>query len=324
MCKILMLGIFLSIQTSFSQVNVGQVNYMLSFARNAEIEEEALAAFKKTITVFVVPEQEKTKLNEYKEALSSSWFFNQLEVIEESRMEEYIKKGGYSFINLKCWLKDNGGGFAYFYLEYWMPYLTKKGKEREYEIASITLYPDAKSEQKLSTITTSDYKEKVKEGLKTVKFYNLSPAQMKCYLSFMSQKIVNKETHRLNDEVENSFSLKKLATDTLFIPEYVISNPAMSGGKGENLNIKDLAKDYGFKYQVLDEKKLEGKILNSAKPIYVLMYVWVQRGGGSRYFTVFDAHGGVMVYSHIDMKQKPIEVKDFELLGKKIQKALKE
>lgn len=310
----------------FSQINVGQMSYGQS-DQSGDLPDEIVEQFRKTTTVFVLQEKEKARIEEYKTVLSTGWYFNEFEVINQSDYPTYAEKiGKYSFISIVATVSERDNlRRGYFFLKYTLPYLKKGNKKREHTLSFISLFPDAESLSLLSKTSFLDkgVEDTLFKASQNSIFYNYSPAHLKTYLSFMSQSLNRKTPRYIDEKSVDEGLLKKLAKDTLFIPSYTYLKNYYRKEIPTTESEKALMQNYAFPYKVLSKEEFEKKVIDAPGTLYVLDYLLIQ---GMKTITVIEARSGLIVYAINDasIRAAKINAKDFEALSKKMSSALKD
>ena len=307
----------------FSQVNVGNAGHPKG-GNGGNLEKEDLIELKGTTTVVVLQDKDKIKLADYKKAAEQVWKFNKIEFITQSDYSKYIDKAGYSFMTFRGILMKkssmgmpSGASSASFYLKYWLPYQTKKGKIKEKTFAVIQLYLDVTTTGTLlfGNIDENELYERLVSDKST--FYNLSPGFMKCYLTIVNNHLMEGKKHYIFEDEKNELLLKNLSKDTLFLPDYIKIGNGLKNGK--TMDIKELMEDYEFPYAVLTSDGLSSRILNAKKSLYCFSFIFFS---SQKFLTIFEAKTGTIVFSSYEsMSLKGLNSGDFKDISKKIKKA---
>jgi len=310
----------------YSQINVGDKRMPNALSGPGDLEQEDLENFKKTTTVLVLPFKEKGRVEEYKKAIKQSWDFNVMEVITKDQLDKY-KTGNYSYITIGALIiqrKDGSVGgvggrtmatsSANYFLYCFYPKANKKGKLKAKTMARVELYMDAKSSGNAIYMSNSDDDVESAISSNDATFYNLNPGFLKLYLGIVNKHFKSAEKRRLWDQEIDKIEMKKLSKDTLFIPAYVLNKWGVEEGK--KLDEKEVMEKYPFPYKYLPDQQISDKILNAAKPTYVLSYLWFN---SQKYFTLFEAKTGKIIFSDYQaMAAFGINSGDFKDIAKKI------
>ncbi|MDX2173673.1 MAG: hypothetical protein SFY56_11175 [Bacteroidota bacterium] len=317
--KIITLVFICIFKICLSQVAVGDGYFGTGSV--GSLNDDDIERLKKTTTLFVVPNHEKDKLEEYRNAITPIWFFNPIDFLTEDEVASYKKKPGeYSYFFVDIYYIPYRGDLFYNF-GYHLPYLHKGKKERLLRVAYIPLYTEFKAYQvKVNNIKEPD--KEIMEAYNSCTVYNFTPAHMKCFLSVVSANLLGKTTHWIQNEnevIDDTKTLTDLSNDTLFIPNYVNSNPNNLDESYGIAGEKELMKDYKFKYKFLNAEEFENKIVNSTKPMFVFTYSYVHNNQKS--YTILNPRSGQIIYSHFEMNNK-ISSKDFSKISKKIEKVI--
>lgn len=151
-------------------------------------------------------------------------------------------------------------------------------------------------------------------------FKNYSIGMLKNYFQKIND-LLNKESFYWMYEVDNTKEVKNLKTKTLYLPDYIKANYKPGKISDENKSEKDLKelfKDYKYKYEFISEDNLSTKISNNEE-IYYLRNV---RVNNQKFFQVVNSKTGEIVYRFYEagMGTYNIDDKDFKNLAKAIDK----
>jgi len=145
---------------------------------------------------------------------------------------------------------------------------------------------------------------------------NWGPGILKNYLQLLMMRIDAAEKHLINEEISNINELKKLQTEILYVPDYVlIKFDKMQEDELKRHNEKELFEGYKFKYQLLSTAELNKKILNDEEGFYYLIYV---KSDTHKYINVINSLTGDIIYAMDTPNSHNIKPKDLSALCKKI------
>jgi len=154
------------------------------------------------------------------------------------------------------------------------------------ELASVKMYADmagitladkqshsaAKADAKAYAIKMQDAGGSVSapyvEG-ESAYLFNWGPGIVKNYLQIFTQMLAAGQNGGI---IVNSDSVRKMKSDTLFVPTYVKYYPG-SGGKNKVRELSEIFKDYSLPYAEVSFTDLNNKILQAKKNMYYLMYI---------------------------------------------------
>lgn len=300
----------------YGQINVGDALMPSAMNKGGKFEKENVEEFKKTTTVCFVQNKDKGKLAEYKKAASQAWNFNKIEFAIISDYSKYAGKAGYSFITITGIVADRGNASSTssYFLKFWYPFQTKKGKMDEKVIARVDLYLDPATTGDL--MYGSGNKEDKSSAMVSDQavFYNLSPGYLKCYLAVVNKYLNEQKKHFLFEEETDPKLLKALSKDTLFLPEYIKLGSGMATGKVRDE--KELLEKYEYKYKLLSNDAISNKILGANKNTFVFSYIYF---GAQKFYSIFEASKGTIVYSAYEsMSMKGLNEGDFKKISKQI------
>lgn len=313
--------------TLSGQVNVGTATHPNDKNKGGRFEKGDIEAVKKTTTVCVLQDKDKSKISEYEKAAEQVWTFNKIEFTTVSESGKYTDKTGYSFITftgIEGSVSNAKGDEIYvadYFLRFWYPFENKKGKIIEKTIARIELYSDLR----FLDINVEEYIKMDKNDQERVLFsdkavyHNLSPGYIKCYLAVINKYLNEEKIHFTAVEEIDPVLLKELSKDTLFVPEFVLNREGPARGKvSDEL---ELFSKYEFNYKLVSSDFISTKSLNAKKNTFILSYVY---SSGQRFLTIYEVSKGTIVYSAYEIPSfKGINGStsgDFNKISKKIKK----
>lgn len=151
-------------------------------------------------------------------------------------------------------------------------------------------------------------------------YKNYTLGMLKNYFQKVNSLISKEEFCDLR-EPERTSEVKNLKKETLYIPDY--NKITYKPGKVEDepksdKDLKELFKDYKFKYEFISDKDLDTKIANGEN-FYYLRYV---KANSQKFFSVVNGKTGEVVYKEYDagMSTYNIDGDDFKKLAKEIAK----
>lgn len=154
------------------------------------------------------------------------------------------------------------------------------------ELASIKLYADLvginladKQKQSVAKADAKTYAQKMQDAGGSVSgpyiegtnafIFNWGPGILKNYLQLFTSMLSNGQSGGL---VINSDSVKKIKSDTLFVPDYVLHYPGGST-KYKDRKADELFADYKQPYAVITMDELNNRILNTKTNFFYLLYI---------------------------------------------------
>ena len=287
------------------------------FGSTKKIEKEDLERFKKTETIFLLSNVIDKAV--YEDILKKNWTVTPYKIINinEFDIRNYIDDK-YSFVNISGTIMENYSSSGYFksgatkiftYVDIFMFDNEKKAKElakverksekkqKEYHlfekhkiaIARFYLAPNGTfiydlfmGKKTVDELATSIYTDNC--------FYNYSPGFLKNYFQKINNVIAANEGYWMYGTDFDS-EVRKLATQTLYIPDYFkLECQPMSRDKVDG-PIK-LLKDYKYKYEFLKDVDLDNKIQNGEE-FYYIRYV---RMNAEKFIQIVNSKTGNIVY----------------------------
>lgn len=276
-----------------AQVSVGVKKYKGS----DKIEPQELEQFKKTTTVLILRDKaDESLLNDYEKAFAASWKITPYKVVTKEMGKDYINKPEYScFVFSKETFAHYDGTLktttdVYFYK------LVLKNNGKEKILASIDYSSDPEKPQDFSATES------------------IKPVYLKVYLAMIDTYLSNGSVINSDDSNYDKEEIKKLTTETLFLPDNVLTAIKYSNfsTKTSIITVKeeDLMKKYPYPYKIITEDELNEKLSKSDKPFYfvIMTYAAVYKR-----YAVFNSQTHKMIASHFG---------DMEMFVKNIKKNL--
>lgn len=301
----------------------GQSQIMVGYKDLKKGEKETFQRFKKTKTIFVLPDVYDKAT--YDSIIKSSWHVTPYEIVSKKdfNLNDY---GGnqYSYVRIAGYKVDIYRDPKYIknrkpvsflfniYLEIYMynfdkliqeinklsPKANEEKKSDVFErntikVALISLYPKSS----LNTfIKYNDVKEIEKRIYKKAEFNNYKLGFLKNYFQKINSLIQN-EQYYWSYRRKYLPELKNLKNHILYIPDFVAMKHIPYSTLFEKPSQKyldEIFKDYEFKYQLIDSDELNQKILNN-EPIYYFLFVKL---GSQHFYEIVNAQTGEFVYDN--------------------------
>jgi len=288
---------------------------------------DQIAKIKQGTTFFAMKDPSLPKSKEYVDAIKKAWPFSKIECIKYNDIEKNIAPNN-SFITIggnMTSVSTIGGSNAdysntHIYLELWTtngsftydPKKRKRFNEKDkIQIARVELFTDFSVLVSPSLLFKAD-----SDAGGHVR--NWSPGILSTYLKCLSSYLDKEKEHKLYDEILNKEEIKKLANETLFVPDYVLFKfNKFTGDETKKHEEKDLFEDYTLKYKLLSTKELSDKILTDQTPFYFMIYI---KSSTDKYVTVFNSATSEIVYSVYTTLSYNIKSSDLKDLQKAILK----
>lgn len=279
--------------------------------KTKEINEETLNRFKKTETIFVLPNT--ISKNTYESILKEQWHITPYKIVDYSKfnINKYLSnKYSFAYLNTAVKTIDKPRAinvYIYATLDFFMldneatkELLSKKKKKiknkfdkHKIHIANIALYPKNNS---LKPITNARNNEKKLLDLTFSKnsFYDFNAGFFKNGIQKIHRQLKKESPYYL---YENDFlpEIKNLETNKLYIPEYlgIKFNGMRETNRGKNLNyIKKLFENYNFEYSIIKSDDLSTKIIDKE----IMYYAKYTRINTQRFLHITNAITGEIIY----------------------------
>jgi hypothetical protein len=277
------------------------------------------------------------EMQEYLNAIQSSWTISKYEVINHSEIEKYLSpensfltienitssvyesktdmiypKGKYSNKPQNSTQMNYAGSNTQFYLELWTckakvfkkRKLTKPRPKDMISIAKIGLFTDLGAANNPEYIYQPEF-----YGLGHIR--NWGPGILKNYIQTLMTCLDKNETRNRSIEFANLQELKNLKKEVLYVPDYILIN-----SEGQMHDLGELFKDYNLKYEIIPTQELNKKILTENTRFYYLIYIM---SGNKKFVNIMNSNNGEIVYSKCSVRLLNINSGDFKDLQQEIQ-----
>ncbi|WP_333599128.1 hypothetical protein [Flavobacterium sp.] len=286
-----------------------------------------IAKIKQGTTFFAMKDPNSPKVKEYVDIIKKTWNFSKVECIKYTDVEKNIAPNN-SFVTVggnMTSVSTMGGSNAdysntHLYFELWTSdgsfvYDPKKRKhfddKNKIQIARLELFTDFATLVTPSYLYRSDY-----DGAGHIR--NWSPGILKNYIQCLTAYLNKGAERKLYDETLNKDALKKLSTETLFVPNYVLTKfNKFTGDETKQHEEKDIFEDYTLKYQLISNAELSTKITTETTPFYYLLYI---KSSTDKFVSVFNSATGEMIYSVYTTLSYNLKSSDLKDLQKAVQK----
>jgi len=321
--------------------------FFLSFMLEAQPYVNNSEAFKELdkAKLYVVMSNEKGENNDYADVFKEVWKYCPYEIIEGKDVVDFMHKGAYFMYMTVNFFGKNPDKIEY-------KRITKYGIA--YELSIYT-----PSDECLKNLQNNPDKNKLLEKNENFRFvgsiqlkpddskifnmkapfktdfmgkgYILSsgPGILKNYLQFFQKSLEEKLYLYKWDEHYNVNEIKRLKTNTLYVPEELLKGYAHKGDDPENeyeneYDMVEIAEkaEYPGKYKVISMDSLNQLIMNSEEVFYyVSLYSGLNDRTAMNAMTVTNAITGEIIYKEVSVTNKSFSPNIFKDLSKKINKA---
>lgn len=281
-------------------------------------DKEDLEILKSTKTVFLYRADDDVEALE--EAIQSVWTYTEISFIpyNEYKSIDFDNTSVFSISGINTNTMNTSSGMNYdntkVYLNLWMMVTNKKGKQEKKSFCRIELHPTFKD---YSYFTSGKKNNAFEYAYTNATLKNWKPVFLKAYLKNVNDLLTNQTERWLyaNDQTDE---LKKLAKNTLYIPDYLfVKFNAMTGDESSRLNVDKIMKSYPFKYEVMSADELSEKALKSSEPMYFIVYV---KSSTDKYLAVYNSETGDMLYGTYKGVSYNVKKSDFKNLAQQIRR----
>jgi len=146
--------------------------------------------------------------------------------------------------------------------------------------------------------------------------YNWGPGILKNYVQILSELLTAGNERKFTQEITDNAEIKRLKTDTLYIPKFVAYKIVKFGAvTTEKTDLSKLVSNYKLPYSIITTQQLNDKILNKKGDIYYFMYMHSNR---AKYIAVINGFTGEIVYSDYSKSTDDVTDGDFKDLRSNI------
>lgn len=306
-----------------------------SKAQIAISSSDEINAIKNTTTYVAMKDPNTEIAKKYEAIVKKYWTLSKVEFIKYSEIHKYLNSkssfltiGGYITNVSSNTIYTDGGrssgvdySHTHIYLELWKcsdKYLSKNKDPKDFkekdkqQISRLELFTDFPTLMLPSNLYKSEYDT---EG----HVRNWGLGMLKNHIQNMTNYIAKGADKNLYSEIENNNEIKKLSTQTLYIPDYIFNKFNMfTGDESKKHDEKDILEDYKFKYVIVSSDDLNQKILDDNSTIYYLQYI---KSSTDKFISVINSKTGEVIYSVYTPTSYNIKSGDIKDLSKKISKS---
>ncbi|MDN3585141.1 hypothetical protein QWY86_00565 [Pedobacter aquatilis] len=305
----------------FHSICVAQVSY---FGKQS-IPADKFEIFKKTTTLFTLQYKDYAELEKFDEAIKKSWTITPYKIIKPEDLAKYDTTANYSFFYFDAYsekIDETAKANVVYVLKLATP--GKKPKEKEESIlATVTLFADTYTNFQVNTMDEQSGSKRAKKSrllgdlFNRATFYNWSPGILTGYLKQINDGINSNDDRVLELEFYNKVRLPQLATQTLYVPEYIkrAFSTITTPGAVSNYNASTIQEPYTYKLKFALYNELDNLILDKSTPIKYVIYT--QRGN-DKIISVYDSRDHQIIYQKFSPNTLNFEMNDLSSIQKLI------
>lgn len=142
--------------------------------------------------------------------------------------------------------------------------------------------------------------------------HNLNPGMLKMQLKALQVELLKSDKKSREEEYSNKAALRKLKSNTLYIPDYTLKEVDFYGRMvdRDEKGIQKLFSKYKHPYKVVSAEALDKMLSNSDKPIYVFNYC---KSFNSVYMSITEAQTGKIIYINNDSFERNAQLEASDL-----------
>jgi hypothetical protein len=261
--------------------------------------------------------------------VKANWKLTPVSVLSGSIPESIMVKGN-GFLSVtsynKSMSKNNTEIYSndYYHLDIWtvkdMYDHSKQWEDYAFIIASAELYNRTIGMGKIANEAHEDFTS----DLFANDYLNGMSGNIKNMIQYFNTTISANKTISLLHDHTSSPELKKLKTDTLFMPNYWYGKlNTMLGDTKENTSdyirtvkyLDNVVSSYPYKIKFVTREELNDRIMNASKDLY---YFNIIQSSADKIVSVVNGLTGEVVYSEVQRKSYRIKSSDLEKIGSAI------
>lgn len=295
----------------------------ISFGQIAITNVGEIAKIKNGTTFFAMNNPASPKAAAYVEAIKKNWTLSKVECIKYTDVEKNIAPNN-SFVTITANMTNSnstmGNTETHIYLELWTTngHYTYDPKKRKHfnqadkiSIATIELFGDFTAQNYPSSLYKMDYDS-------SGHLENWSAGILANYIQQMIVLLNKGEIHDAKTVIYNKEEIKKLASETLFIPDYVMTKFSKNADdESKKFETKEIFDGYNLTYKLVSLEELNDKILNNPTPFYYLLFI---KTINEKFITVTNSKTGEIIYSENSGSSSNFKSSDLKGLQKAVQK----
>jgi hypothetical protein len=274
-------------------------------------------------TFFAMKDPASTKAKEYIEVIKKYWSISKVECIKYIDVEKNIAPNN-SFVTIGAAMTTSNSittsTETHIYLEFWTTngkytYDPKKRRHFNQEdkilVATVELFPDFTAQNNPSSLYKMDY-----DAAGHLK--NWSAGILGNYIQQLTTLLKKGEVRGAKTEFYNKEEVYKVSSQTLFIPDYVLTKFSKnSDDESKKYEEKEITDGCNLSCKIITAAELNIKITAVTFPFYYLLFI---KTNSDKYTTVTNAQTGEIIYSAYSSSAsnfKPSDLKEIQNIIKK-------
>lgn len=271
----------------------------LGFSQITITNTAEITKIKQGTTFFAMNNPDSPKATAFVEAIKKTWKLSNVECIKYTDVEKNIAPNN-SFVTIGANMTTSNSAASAtetrIYLELWTTNgkYTHDPKKRKHfnqadkiSIATIELFADFYAQNNPSALYKMDYDA-------AGHFKNWSPGILANYMQQL-QILLHKGTETIaKTPIVKKEELQKLATSTLFVPDYVMTKFSKnSDDESKKFDEKEIFEGFNQSYKLISISELNDKIIATTTPFYYLLFIKTPK---EKFVTVTNALSGEIIY----------------------------
>jgi hypothetical protein len=295
----------------------------LSFCQIAITNVTEISKIKQGTTFFAMKDPDSPKAKEYVGAIKKAWDFSKVECIKYTDVEKNIAPNN-SFVTITANMISSNSTTAStqtrIYLELWttngkFKYDPKKRKHfnqaDKISVATLELFSDYTTQNNPSSLYKMEYDA-------TGHLKNWGKGIVYNYVQELNRLLNKAEEKSFKTIITNKEELKKMSSQTLFIPDYaMIKYNKTNNDETDVFKDKELFDGFNLSYKVLPTANLNDKILSAETPFYYLLLI---KTTDDKFVTITNSLTGEIIYLAYSASASNLKAADLKDIQKVVSK----
>lgn len=301
-----------------------QIGSSMSSAGPGKISKEEMAKFKQSTTYFILQERDYQQLDAFQEAIAKVWTVTPFKIIRQDEMRSLDKrKSSFFFFGGFVTIRRGQSTTTYHtHLSYdlYMLEANKKGHLEQQLFGKFMLHLDSESYRQTMRFATSNktFGQKITPYLYSeAEMQNWNPLMISGYLKVINDGLQQETLRSAFEEHIDKNELKKLQTETLYIPDYVNTkfNMFTMDEKDTEEDTDDLKSAYPFPAKYVSSAELRKLAEQHPEGIWYLSYI---KSSTDKYVGIFNSKTGEMIMNFYVPVSYNFKMKDLKRVATKV------
>ncbi|MNU19037.1 hypothetical protein D3C71_72530 [compost metagenome] len=301
-----------------------QIGSSITSAGPGKISKEEMVKFKQSTTYFILQERDYERLEDFQTAIAKVWTVTPFKIIKQEEMRSLDKrKSSFFFFGGFVTIRRGQSTTTYnTHLSYdlYMLEANKKGNLEQQLFGKFMLHLDSESYKQTMRFATSDktFAQKITPYMYSeAEMQNWNPLMISGYLKVINDGLQQETLRSAFGESIDKEALKKLQTETLYIPDYVNTkfNMFNMDEKDTEEDMDDLKSAYPFPAKYVSTAALSTIAAQHPEGIWYLSYI---KSSTDKYVGIFNSKTGEMIMNFYVPVSYNFKMKDLKRVAAKV------